>query len=103
MGLPVPLPTGSGDIPPGGGPASVIGPACVPIHGELNSSYPNKDNWTNGIIYRNGTWRNSSCVPANGTPGAYGYEQVSVNEAALVRVGSWLAMALCVVLGLMVG
>ncbi|TID21334.1 hypothetical protein E6O75_ATG04729 [Venturia nashicola] len=102
---PGPKATSLGDTPPGGGPASVIGPACVPIHGPVNSSYPNKGNWTDGIIYVNGTWRNSSCVPINGMKravGWYSYEQLGVNEAALVRTGSWLAIVLCVVMGLMV-
>jgi hypothetical protein len=101
LGSGAPYPTSPGDnIPPGGGPSSVIGPACVPIHGQLNSSFPSNSNWTDGIVYSNGTWENSSCVPANGT--TWKPEQVGTNEAAMVRTGSWLAVALCAMMGVMV-
>jgi hypothetical protein len=72
-------------LPPGW-PSSIIGPACVPMHNLPNGSYPAHSNWTNGIIYVNGTWMNSSCVS---NLSATGVEQVSVNGGSRV----WMSMA----------
>ena len=62
------VPTANTGLPDPNWPSAIIGPACVPIHGLRNSSIPDRGNWTDGIVWYNGSWRNSSCTP-NATNG----------------------------------